>query len=127
LALAIVAAVVRWGVPEPRWATGWLGLERATHVLVVGPTMSLAHALARFDDQIVDKAVMTTATGVLGIAGRAARIDVGGIDGAVEGIAAAIRRLGELARRPQTGLLHRYYLAGVGVLVAVVLLLATVR
>jgi NADH-quinone oxidoreductase subunit L len=127
LALAIVAAVVRWGVPEPRWATGWLGLERATHVLVVGPTMSLAHALARFDDQVVDKAVMTTATGVLGIAGRAARIDVGGIDGAVEGIAAAIRRLGELARRPQTGLLHRYYLAGVGVLVAVVLLLATVR
>ena len=68
LALAVVAAVVRWGVPEPRWATAWLGLERAAQVLVVRPTMSLAHGLARFDDRIVDKAVMTTATGALAVA-----------------------------------------------------------
>ncbi|KKC03364.1 NADH dehydrogenase [Mycobacterium nebraskense] len=101
LAIAVVAAVLRWGVPEPRWARAWLGLERATHLLVVTPTLGLAHGLARIDSR--------------------------GIDGAVEAVAAATRRLGELARRPQAGLLHRYYIAGVVVVVALVLLLATVR
>lgn len=101
LAIVVVAAVARWRVPEPRWASAWLGLERAAHVLVVGPTMSIAHGLARFDAR--------------------------GIDGAVDAVVAAVRRLGELARRPQTGLLHRYYLAGVVVLVACFLLLVAVR
>lgn len=101
LAIAVVAAVLRWRVPEPRWARAWLGLERVTQVLVVSPTLSLAHGLAQIDSR--------------------------GIDGAVEAVAAAMRRLGELARRPQAGLLHRYYLAGIVILVALVLLLATVR
>ena len=101
LAISVIAVVVRWPLPHPRWAGAWLGLERIAQLLVVCPTMGLARGLARIDDRWVD--------------------------GTVEALAAGIRRLGELARRPQTGLLHRYYLAGVVVLVAVVLLLATVR
>jgi NADH-quinone oxidoreductase subunit L len=38
-----------------------------------------------------------------------------------------VRHLGELARRPQTGQLHQYYLAAVVVLAAAVLVLVTVR
>ncbi len=127
LAIAIVVAVARWWAPQPGWASAWLGLERTAQVLVVAPTMSVARGLARFDDQIVDRAVMTAAGSVLRIAQRVARIDVRGIDGAVEAVATTMRRLGELARRPQTGLLHRYYLAGVVIFVAAVMLLAAMR
>jgi NADH-quinone oxidoreductase subunit L len=41
------------------------------------------------------------------------------------GIAAAARRLGRLARRPQTGQLHQYYaqlIIGLGVLAVILLL-----
>jgi NADH-quinone oxidoreductase subunit L len=100
LAAVVVLAVLRWGVAEPRWAAGWLGLERAAHVVFVRPTMGLANALARFDDR--------------------------GVDAVVEGIAANMRRLGELARRPQTGQLHQYYMVAVVVLGVVVVLVIVV-
>ncbi|EME64079.1 NADH-ubiquinone oxidoreductase chain 5, partial [Rhodococcus ruber BKS 20-38] len=51
----------------------------------------------------------------------------GGIDAAVHAVGAGTRRLGELARRPQTGQLHRYYLGSVAVLVLAVLFLVVVR
>ena len=61
-------------------------------------------------------------------AGRAAaRFDVGGVDAAVEALARGVRRLGALARRPQTGLLHQYYLQAATLLVAAVVLLLVVR
>jgi NADH:ubiquinone oxidoreductase subunit 5 (subunit L)/multisubunit Na+/H+ antiporter MnhA subunit len=127
VALVVVAAVLRWGVPEPRWAVGWLGFERATHAVIVRPTLRLAELLARFDDEVVDRAVHRIATGSLRAARRAASIDDHGVDAAVEAMAARTRRLGELARKPQTGLLHQYYLAAVVVLMFGVLLVVAVR
>ncbi|EFG79844.1 hypothetical protein HMPREF0591_0240, partial [Mycobacterium parascrofulaceum ATCC BAA-614] len=127
LAIVVVAAVARWWVPEPRWAGGWLGLERAAHILVVRPTFGLARILARFDDRMLDRVVEATATRSVRAAHRVAHIDIRAIDGAVEAVAGWMRRLGELARRPQTGLLHQYYLAAVLVLAFGVLLLVVVR
>lgn len=153
IALLVLAAVWRWGVPEPRWARSWLGLDEATQAVVVRPTLALAAALARFDDRVLDRAVTGTAAaavsaakgaaafddGVLhaGVdaasrfslraADRAARDDDRWIDAAVEGLAAHMRRLGQFARRPQTGQLHQYYIQAVAVLAVGVLLLVTVR
>ena len=127
LSIAVVLVVWRWRLPEPRWAGAWLGLERAAHALVVRPTMSLAHALARFDDEALDRAVDTAAGSSLRAAHRAAHIDIRGVDGTVEAVAARMGRLGQLARRPQTGQLHQYYLAAVVVLALGVLFLAVVR
>jgi len=126
LAIVVVLAVLRWGTPEPRWAAAWLGLERAAHATFVRPTMALAAALARFDDNVVNRAVDTTAAGSLRVAERAARFDTGGLDAAVESVGAQMRRLGELARRPQTGLLHQYYVGAVILLGLAVLLLVAV-
>lgn len=127
LAIAVVLTVVQWRVPEPRWAAAWLGLERAAHVLVVVPTMRLARILARFDDQVIDRAIEVTALGALRAAQGAARVDVRGVDGAVQAVANRMRALGELARKPQTGQLHDYYVAGTVLLLAGVLLVLAVR
>lgn len=153
IAAVVLAAAWRWYVPEPRWARGWLGLEKASAAVVVRPTLVLAAALARFDDRVLDRAVTGAATaavsaarrvavfdgtvldagvdaisrGSVRAAGRAARDDDRWIDGAVEGLATRIRRLGQVARRPQTGQLHQYYIQAIAVLVVGVLLLVTVR
>jgi len=153
LALAVVVAVGRWGVPQPRWAAGWLGLEAATHAVAVRPTLRLAELLARFDDRVLDRAVVAAAAvvgaaaqrlarvddrrvdgavsavsrGGLAAGGAAARLDVRGVDKMVEALARRVRRLGEAARRPQTGQLHEYYLQAAVVLVVGVVLLLAVR
>lgn len=128
VAALVVLGLVRWRpVPEPRWALGWLGLDHATQTSVVRPTLALAEALARFDDRVLDRSVTGAAATVLGLARRAAAFDGRVLDGAVEALAARIRGLGRLARRPQTGLLHHYYLQAVAVLAVGVLLLVTVR
>lgn len=150
LAGAVLLAVWRWGVPEPRWALAWFGLERAAQRVVVVPVLRLADSLARFDDRVLDRSVSTaalavsrmsvkaarfddrvldgaveaTATVSRSAADRLARADHHGVDGVVEASAALTRRLGALARRPQTGQLHQYYMAAaVMIVVAVVLLL----
>ncbi|MDY6999687.1 MAG: proton-conducting transporter membrane subunit [Actinomycetota bacterium] len=153
LALAVVLAVLRFGVPEPRWAAGWLGLERATQVAVVRPTEALAAALARFDDRVLDRGVDAVAAGTVRLAERSYRFDLRGIDGtverltvgtmrmadqthrvdlrfvdgAVEGLAGRVRRLGELARKPQSGQLYQYYGMAVVLLIVGALLLVMVR
>ena len=153
LALAVVLAVLRWPVPRPGWAVAWLGLERAAHAVAVRPTLRLGAALARFDDDILDRGVerLPRAVGALArrsaqfdddvldrgvdqvsratsvVARHSARADVRWVDGAVEGLATRVRRLGDLARTPQTGQLHQYYLHAVAVLAAGLLLLVTVR
>ena len=153
IALGMLALVWWRPVPEPGWALAWLGLERATQALVVRPSLSLAEALARFDDRVLDRgvagsaaaarglarraatfddrvldgAVETTSRASLWTAARAARDDDRWFDGAVEGLAAQLRCLGRLARRPQTGQLHQYYIQAVAVLAIGVLLLVTVR
>lgn len=153
IALGVLALVWWRPVPEPGWALAWLGLGGATQALVVRPTLSLAEALARFDDRVLDRGVAGSAAAALGLArraatfddrvldgavettsraslwtaARAARDDDRWFDGAVEGLAAQLRRLGRLARRPQTGQLHQYYIQAVAVLAIGVLLLVTVR
>jgi hypothetical protein len=149
-----VLALVWWRpLPEPRWALGWLGLEHATQVSVVRPTMALGEALARFDDRVLDRAVTgaasatlalarragtfddrvldgaveATSRGSLRAAERAARDDDRRLDGAVEAVAGWLRGLGRLARQPQTGQLHQYYIQAVAVLALGALLLVTVR
>lgn len=153
LALAVLGLVWWRPVPEPRWALTWLGLDRATQALVVRPTLGLAERLARFDDHVLDRLVTGSASSALWVSRRMARFDDrvldGGVeatsraslrvaersasgddrwvDGAVEGVAAWLRGLGRLARRPQTGQLHQYYIQAVAVLAIGVLLLVTVR
>ena len=127
LALVVLAVVWRWRLPEPGWAVHWLGLEAGTQAVVVRPVLHLAEALARFDDRVLDRAVTAVARGGLAVGRAAARADVGGVDAAVEALARGVRRLGALARRPQTGLLHQYYLQAATLLVAAVVLLLVVR
>lgn len=153
IALVVLALVWSRPVPEPRWALAWLGLGHATRTFVVRPTLSLAEALARFDDRILDRgvtwaasatpglarraatfddrvldgAVEATSRSSLRVAERAARDDDRWLDGAVEGVAGWLRGLGRLARQPQTGQLHQYYIQAVAVLALGVLLLVTVR
>lgn len=127
LALTVILAVARFGVPELRWAAGWLGLERTATVLLVRPTLAAADALARFDDGVLDRAVDMTAAAALWAARWSGRADVRGVDAAVENVATRMRRLGELARKPQTGQLHQYYIAAVVVLALGILLLVAVR
>lgn len=153
LAGLVLLAVLRWPLPQPRWAVGWLGLEQAAHAAVVRPALRLGHLLARFDDEVLDRTVVAAAATPLRVsrllarsddvrldagvealsratvraADRFAQADVRWVDGAVEALAARVRRLGELARRPQTGQLHDYYLQAVVVLAAGLLLLLAVR
>ncbi len=147
-ALALVA-VVRLGTPGPPLLRDWLHLERAAHAVAVRPVLALAAALAVFDDRVLDRAVEgavpvarrtaralarlddgvvdgaveATARGTVALAGRAGRADVRTVDGAVEALATGARRLGALARRPQTGQLHDYYGQAAALLVAATLLL----
>ncbi|MDN4175799.1 proton-conducting transporter membrane subunit [Nocardioides sp. SOB77] len=150
----LVLGLVWWRpVPEPRWALTWLGLDHATQAVVVRPTLGLAARLAWFDDRVLDSVVTGSASTALSVSRRAARFDdrvldsgveatsraslrvaerssTGDdrwVDGAVEGLATWLRGLGRLARRPQTGQLHQYYIQAVAVLAIGVLLLVTVR
>ncbi|MGQ0576256.1 MAG: proton-conducting transporter transmembrane domain-containing protein [Pseudonocardia sp.] len=113
-----------------RWTDafgGWLELERAAHVVVVRPTLAVAHALARFDDRVLDRAV-DAASGAVVRAGQV--LDRRGelsVDGVVGAVAAGSRALGRLARRPQTGLLHQYYAQTAAALAVLALLVIVVR
>ncbi len=153
LAVGVVLAVGRWRHPEPAWALHWLGLGAATRTLVVRPVLRLSEALARFDDHVLDRSVTAAAAAVRGAASGAARFDdrvldgavegagtgsvraargaavadTAGFDAAAEGAAGALRRLGDLLRRTQTGLLHQYYVQAAVVLAAALALLLLTR
>ncbi|WFE39831.1 proton-conducting transporter membrane subunit [Micromonospora sp. WMMD998] len=148
-----LAVAVPGRLPAPGWARAWLGLDRAARLLVVRPTLALARGLARFDDRVLDRAVHAVPGAVRGVArGLArfddagldrgvaavpaltrraadalARVDDHGVDALVRRLARAARRLGVLARRPQTGLVHQYYVQVVLVLGAAVLILLLAR
>ncbi len=123
IALGTLAAVHRWGVPEPDWARHWLGLERAANAVVVNPVLGLAAALARFDDRWVDGGVVAISGSTLRFADTAALADDRVVDGAVSALGRGTRALAALARRPQTGQLHQYYTQAVAVLVVAVAVL----
>lgn len=140
-------------VPLPgrqRVLADWLGLPAATERSVVGPSLALASACARFDDRVVDGGVRAVAGAGRGLAGllsrpteqlvdalvrgvwRAGRwtADVGArtgewlVDGTVEGVAALADRAGGDARRIQTGLVHHQFLV-IAIGLALVVLAAT--
>lgn len=109
LALAMLGLVAWRRAPQPSWAVNWLGLESAVHAVVVRPTLAVSESLARFDDEVLDAAVDGTARAGTVAGERAANADDRGVDGLVEGLARQFRRLGALARRPQSGRIHHYY------------------
>ncbi|WP_150255730.1 proton-conducting transporter transmembrane domain-containing protein [Nocardiopsis deserti] len=136
-------------VPGQRFLGGWLGLETAAHVLVTRPVTGLARALASFDDRVAAGGSRAAARLVVSLSGGLASFDdrtlaravracaVGGtraadlartrgeagVDGAVRAVAAGARTAAAWALRPQTGLLHQYYVQAV---VALVVLAAVV-
>ncbi|HEX2896234.1 MAG TPA: proton-conducting transporter membrane subunit [Marmoricola sp.] len=115
------------GLPQPSWALAWLHLERLTDVAVTRPTLAVAERLSWFDDTVIDGAVMRTGRVVAAGARAAARCDDDVVDAAVQRLASGVRSAGRLARRPQTGQLHQYYLQAVAVLTVAVVLLIVVR
>ena len=131
LAVAVGALVWRYGRAEPAWTAApvgraladWWSLERAAHAVLVRPTLALAGVLARFDDEVLDRAVDASALGTRWLAATLSVTDSRVVDGAVRGVARGARRLGALARRPQTGQLQQYYLQAVAVLALAVALL----
>ena len=134
VALTVSAVTWWWGgrpvplaAPARSWLTGWLYLERAAWVLVAGPTVRLARALAAFDDRVLDRAVHQIARGGVGLARAAARIDDDGVDKAVADVASAARSLGRLARRPETGQVHTYYAQAAVALAVLALIFVLVR
>ncbi len=128
ITLVVLGAVAVWPAVLTRLeATSlarWAGLRA---LLTPGPWLAIARAAAYVDDHLIDRAVMTLASGT----GRAAVLlgdaDIHLVDGAVRRIAAATRRAGAAMRRPQTGLLHQYYAQAVIGLALLFLLLIALR
>ena len=103
---------------------GWLGLEALALRGVLEPTLALARGLARVDDGVLDRAVDGTAVLLRRAAGLASAADSRGVDGSVQVVAVGTRRLGALARRPQSGQLHQYYAqAAVGLVMLLLVVL----
>lgn len=116
-------------------AAGWLGLPVVASRGIVDPALHFSHALASFDDRVVDagiraaaavstlisrviassaergleQAVSAIAHVTTALAGASGRADDSGIDVAVEGLAREIGAVGRQSRRLQTGLAHHYY------------------
>ncbi len=131
LAVVAVLAVFRFGVPLSRRARAaaeaWLGLERAVHLAVVRPTLALARTAGAFDDRVLARGMWLTGPGGRRLAGLAEGGLERGLLGLVGGVVHGTARLGTLARRPQTGLVHQYYAQAATVLGALALLFALVR
>jgi NADH:ubiquinone oxidoreductase subunit 5 (subunit L)/multisubunit Na+/H+ antiporter MnhA subunit len=152
---AAAVALQRAGrLPSPAGATAgarqaadWFRLPALTRAAVVAPTLALARAAARFDDEVIDAVVRGVAVsgrraagllgrgddrvvdaGVRGIAVLTAwsarvldRVAELGVDGAVEGVARLIGVAGHDSRRLQTGQAHHYYaLVATGTVVLVI-------
>jgi NADH:ubiquinone oxidoreductase subunit 5 (subunit L)/multisubunit Na+/H+ antiporter MnhA subunit len=136
--IALFAAAATWGLHTrpvrlrsaalPRLANaarGWLGLDAATRAVVVRPVLALAARLDRADGAMgtaLPRAVATVPRLARVVDRRGERT----LAGAVTGFASGVRRLGALARRPQTGQQHQYYAQGIvalGTLAALVVVL----
>ncbi|MGW4375344.1 proton-conducting transporter transmembrane domain-containing protein [Streptomyces albidoflavus] len=130
--LALGAAACAWSVGGPRLRLpapfpDWLGLERAAHALVVRPVLAAARLAAAFDTRVLERAVDAVAYGTLALARRTDRFAEQGLTGAVAALAAAVRRAGSQARRPQTGQLHQYLAQAVAAFTALAVVFVLVR
>lgn len=125
-------------------AAEWFGIADASRRVVVGPVQAASHALAEFDDRVIDAGVRASARiasglsrslrrrselsidaivngiggGTLLVATGTRVADDSGVDRTAEGIARGLGRAGELLRRLQTGLSHHYYVIVAAGLVA---------
>ena len=158
-ALALAVALRRGRIADvlagasSAWAADWLGLPRVQHRLVVGPTLSLAAALARADDRVIDAGVRATGRIALLVSSLTARrldisidravtalarasmsaahmsqlADDGIVDGAVEATGSGFGRAGHQSRRLQTGQTHHYFVIGAVGLAAIAALLVVGR
>ncbi|MQY07893.1 proton-conducting transporter transmembrane domain-containing protein [Actinomadura macrotermitis] len=130
-ALALAVLALTWfsarcsGTVRAPFALHWFRLEQVAVLLVARPVWALACALARFDDRVIDGGVRAAAAGGRLASAFAARRIEPGIDGLVNATGGTARRLGALARRPQTGQVHLYY-AQAAVLFAVLVLIVLV-
>lgn len=132
LAGALGVAVLTLTLVRPRLAarltgtflTEWAGLRV---LLQARPWLAIARAAAYLDTRVIDAAVSAIGTGVLRVGKALSRADVDLVDGAVRGVAAGTGRAGVASRRPQTGLLHQYYVQAVVGLGALFLVLLLVR
>lgn len=126
LAVLAVAVTLRVGarLPAPAGLAGWLGLESGAYALLVRPVLAAAHALARFDDRVLDRGVEALAEGARGAARLLDRFGEPSLDGVVGALATGARALGRLARRPQTGQIHQYFAQGAAVLAVVAVVVA---
>ena len=127
----LVLAFVGWGrarlVGRPaRVLLAWGGVEAAVHAVLVRPTLRLAHALDRVDGQL-SVAVVGAATATRRLAAVVGAADDRRVRGAVLAVAASVRRAGALARRPQTGQLHQYYVQAVALVALGTVLILVVR
>ncbi len=127
LALVVLCVVALTRLPEPRVLAGWLGLEFLAHAALVRPTVWLSDRLARFDDHVLDRGVTGTAVALLQLGRRASAFDLDVVDRVAESLAGGTRRLGVLARRPQTGQLQHYYVQAVAAIAVVAVVLVVVR
>ncbi|MEO7421405.1 MAG: proton-conducting transporter membrane subunit [Ornithinibacter sp.] len=127
ISVLVIAAVWARPLPQPQWATSWLGLEHAAHVVVVRPTMATARLLDRADHRITAVVSGGAVEGTTALARAAQRIDRQWIHGGVLTLARWVRSAGVLARRPQTGQLHQYYVQAVVLVATGTALLVLVR
>ncbi|TDD21528.1 NADH-quinone oxidoreductase subunit L [Nonomuraea diastatica] len=130
-ALAIAVVVLARLRPQRRAAPGflrdWLRLESAARLLVWRPLLAAGRGLARFDDHVVDGLVRAVPRGGMAVARFARSPFEAGVDGVVSGVSATVARLGELARRPQTGQVHTYFAQAAVGLVLLAVVIALVR
>ncbi|HET9127168.1 MAG TPA: proton-conducting transporter membrane subunit [Propionibacteriaceae bacterium] len=126
VSVGVVVLAWRRPLPRPAWARDWLGLEATAHAVVVRPALGLARGLARADD-VLGAALDASGRGTLALASWASTADDRWVDGAVRGLAGGVRRLAASARRPQTGMLHQYYVQAVALVALGAVLVLLVR
>ena len=122
----IVVLLTLWRTPTTRIGLHWFGLERAAVAVIAKPTLRLAAVLARLDDRFgiaVDRSGR-----VLEQTARVARaLDERGPAAVTGWVGSGVAVLGRLARRPQTGQVHHYYIGATVTLAAAAVLLLVVR
>jgi NADH-quinone oxidoreductase subunit L len=109
------------------WFRRWLGLEQVAVRGIAKPILAIAHALAAADDRVVDGTVRAVAASVVAFARLTDLRAETTFDTAVRAVAGGARRLGALARRPQTGQVHQYYAQAAVAFAVLALVLVLVR